>query len=71
MNGPQRTASLAKGYIDNKFARCLIVTDSGSEVSYPSKDTGIVEAATGSAASAFLYRHYSKLWMPPKDAVAT
>ena len=28
MNGPQRTACLAKGYIHSKFARCLTATDS-------------------------------------------
>ncbi len=26
MNGPQRTANLAKGYIDSEFARCSAAT---------------------------------------------
>ncbi len=29
MNGPQQTASLAKVYINNKLAQCLMATDSG------------------------------------------
>ena len=31
MNGPQRTACLAKGYIDSKFARCSAATNSEYE----------------------------------------
>ena len=30
MNGPQRTACLAKGYINSELARCVMTTDSGS-----------------------------------------
>ncbi len=32
MNGPQRTACLAKGYIHSKFARCLTAIDSDVQI---------------------------------------